>query len=73
MVILVIYLIDSDCKNNKHYHLIPGLGDIDYKLMLNALKEINYSKFLTGELYTYSNMPEDAAKKTIKFLSNLVN
>ncbi len=63
----------SDCKNSKHYHLIPGLGDIDFKSIIKALREINYDGFLTAELYTYSNIPEDAAKRTITYLRRLVS
>jgi sugar phosphate isomerase/epimerase len=63
----------SDCKNNVHFHLIPGLGEIDFKTVLSSLKKINYDGFLTAELYTYSEEPERAAKDTFIYLSNLIN
>jgi len=63
----------SDCKNTTHYHLIPGLGDIDFKSMYRALKEINYKGFLTAELYPYSDDPENAAEEAFNHLKNLVN
>lgn len=63
----------SDCKNRKHYHLIPGKGDIDFEAMYNSLRKINYDGFLTAELYTYSSEPEFAAKETITHLRNLIN
>ncbi|MBI2128317.1 MAG: sugar phosphate isomerase/epimerase [Nitrosarchaeum sp.] len=62
----------SDCKNNIHYHLIPGLGSIDFPAMYKSLKEINYEGFLTAELYTYSKNPEYAAKITFTYLKNLM-
>lgn len=62
----------SDCKNNIHFHLIPGLGEIDFKLVMNSFKEINYNGFLTAELYTYSEEPERAARDTFIYLSNLI-
>ena len=62
----------SDCKNRIHYHLIPGLGDINFKSMYKALQMINYKGFLTAELYTYSDQPQQAAKSTYKYLNNLV-
>jgi len=63
----------SDCKNKNHYHLIPGLGDIDFKEMYQSLLKTNYKGFLTGELYTYPDSPEQAAKHTFIYLKNLVN
>ena len=63
----------SDCKNKIHYHLIPGTGEINFKTMYKALKEINYKGYLTAELYTYSENPEYAAKETIRYFKNLMN
>jgi sugar phosphate isomerase/epimerase len=63
----------SDCKNNVHYHLIPGLGEIDFKLVFRSLKQINYNGYLTAELYTYSNKPEFAAKQSINYLKKLID
>jgi len=62
----------SDCKNHIHYHLIPGLGEIDFKLIIDSLTKIKYNGFLTAELYTYSNDPERAATETLNYLSQLV-
>lgn len=63
----------SDCKNKKHYHLITGKGDIDFESVYYSLREINYNRYLTAELYTYANEPEKAAKETFDFLKRLVN
>lgn len=63
----------SDCKDNTHFHLIPGLGDIDFKEMYNSLKKIGYDDYLTAELYPYSDNPEDAASKAFIYLKNLMN
>lgn len=62
----------SDCKNNIHYHLIPGLGDINFKEIYDSLKKIGYSGFLTAELYPYSDNPEEAASKAFIYLENLM-
>lgn len=62
----------SDCKNNIHFHLIPGLGEIDFKAVISSFREINYSGFLTAELYTYSEEPERAARDTFIYLSKLI-
>ena len=69
----IIHTHISDCKNNIHFHLIPGLGSIDFSAMYRSLKEINYEGFLTAELYTYSKNPEYAAKITFTYLKNLIS
>ena len=63
----------SDCKNQKHFHLIPGKGTVDFEAMYHSLLKTGYSGFLTAELYTYSTEPETAAKETITHLKNLIN
>jgi len=63
----------SDCKNKKHYHLIPGDGEIDFIAFIRALNAINYKGFLTGELYTYPKNPEFAATRTFFYLKKLVS
>jgi len=63
----------SDCKNRKHFHLIPGKGTVDFEAMYHSLLKIGYSGYLTAELYTYSSQPETAAKETITHLKNLIN
>jgi len=63
----------SDCKNQKHFHLIPGLGDINFLEMYNALKKIGYDKYLTVELYPYSDYPKQAAKAGFILLNGLIN
>ena len=61
----------SDCKNRKHYHLIPGKGTVNFKNVIRALRDVNYEGFLTAELYTYSSNPEYAANETMSFLRRL--
>ena len=62
----------SDCKNNIHYHLLPGEGKIDFQKMYNSLNNVGYSGFLTAELYTYFDSPEEAASKAFIYLKNLI-
>ncbi len=62
----------SDCKNKVHYHLLPGLGAINFKKMYQSLCQINYSGYLTAELYTYSENPKYAASKAFIYLRNLI-
>ena len=68
----IIHTHISDCKNNIHYHLLPGEGKIDFKKLYDSLNYIGYSGFLTAELYTYYQSPEDAASKAFNYLKNLI-
>ena len=67
-----IHLEDID-SSRKHFHLIPGLGDIDFIALYQALREVKYNGFLTAELYTYNKNPEQAGKDAYIHLRNLVN
>ena len=58
----------EDIKDRKHYHLIPGLGNIDFKKIFIALENISYDGFVTVELYTYPHKPEIAAEQALGYL-----
>jgi sugar phosphate isomerase/epimerase len=45
-----------------HHHLIPGEGVIDFVDVLKALKAVNYTGWVTIELYTCHESPADAAR-----------
>lgn len=59
----------EDIADHKHYHLIPGKGNIDFNQLFNHVKQIEYTGFITVELYTYSDNPVMAAKESIEFLT----
>jgi sugar phosphate isomerase/epimerase len=44
-----------------HHHLIPGEGVIDFAAVLQALKDIDYTGWVTIELYTCHEAPDAAA------------
>lgn len=44
-----------------HHHLIPGEGAIDFGTTLTALREIGYDGWVTIELYTCHENPDQAA------------
>jgi sugar phosphate isomerase/epimerase len=60
----------EDIKDRRHFHLIPGTGDMDFKKLL-SLFDKDYSGFITVELYTYPDKPEEAARKSLEFLKGL--
>ncbi|MEX2059909.1 MAG: sugar phosphate isomerase/epimerase family protein, partial [Nitrosopumilaceae archaeon] len=63
----------SDCKNSIHYHLIPGLGEIDFRSIYDMLDNVNYKGYLTAELYPYFDEPEKAAKEALNHFMKFIN
>jgi len=63
----------SDCRDHVHFHLIPGLGTIDFTAIFESLKEINFQRFISAELYPYFDDPNKAAKETFNYLQKFLN
>ncbi|MDB5292656.1 MAG: inosose isomerase [Phycisphaerales bacterium] len=59
----------EDLPGRKHYHMIPGEGNLDWDALKAALTRIHYDRFLTVELYTHTQNPQQAAEKSYQFLS----
>ena len=59
----------EDLPGRKHYHMIPGEGTLDWPALRSALREIHYDRYLTVELYTHTQKPQEAAEKSFAFLS----
>ncbi|WP_226012005.1 sugar phosphate isomerase/epimerase family protein [Halomicrobium salinisoli] len=56
----------------KHYHLIPGEGDLDFRAIFDALDDVGYDGYATLELYTYPNRPDEAARRAYDALAEYV-
>ena len=61
----------EDLPGRKHYHMIPGEGTFDWKTLQRSLEEIRYDRFLTVELYTHTEKPQEAAEKSCRFLRSM--
>ena len=61
----------ADIKDRVHYHLIPGLGTIDFKQVFKAIKDISFDGYVTVELYPYKDNPLEAAATSFKYLQTL--
>jgi sugar phosphate isomerase/epimerase len=61
----------EDIPGQKHYHMIPGEGTMDWTGVRDALWDIKYDRFASVELYTHTADPHTAAKKSYQFLSRL--
>jgi sugar phosphate isomerase/epimerase len=59
----------EDIPGRKHYHMIPGEGTLDWDALKAALQKIHYDRYLTVELYTHTENPQEAAEKSYRFLS----
>jgi sugar phosphate isomerase/epimerase len=57
----------------KHYHRIPGEGDLDFEPVFEALEAISYDGFITMELYTYPDEPDRAAREAYEAVSEYVD
>lgn len=51
-----------------HYHTVPGEGDLDFRSMFDAFDDVGYDGFVTLELYTYPERPDEAVRKSMKHL-----
>ncbi|SEH16883.1 Sugar phosphate isomerase/epimerase [Natronorubrum sediminis] len=59
-------------RRGKHYHRIPGEGDLDFRAIFDALDDIGYDGFATLELYTYPDEPDRAARDAYEALEAYV-
>ncbi|MFC7058548.1 sugar phosphate isomerase/epimerase family protein [Halovenus salina] len=57
-------------RRGKHYHRIPGEGDLDFEAVFAALDRIGYDGYATLELYTYPDEPDRAAKEALAYLTD---
>jgi len=58
----------EDIRGRKHYHLIPGQGDMDFQAIFRALEDTGYHGFICVELYTCRQNPSEAARLAREFL-----
>jgi protein FrlC len=58
--------------NRVHQHLTPGKGVIDFLAVFGALNGIDYSGWVTVELYPYETTAAGVARNAIEYLRKLV-
>jgi sugar phosphate isomerase/epimerase len=49
----------------------PGFGDVDFKPIAAALKEVNYDGFVSVEVFKFDEGPEIIAGKSIEYLKRV--
>jgi sugar phosphate isomerase/epimerase len=58
----------EDIAHRKHFHLIPGAGELPFARYFAALEQTGYAGFYTVELYTYPHMPDEAGRRSLEAL-----
>lgn len=58
----------EDIRGNKHFHLVPGEGDVDFAAVFAALRRHGYVGCVTVELYTCANRADTAASRALSHL-----
>jgi sugar phosphate isomerase/epimerase len=46
----------------------PGMGDVDYGPIAEAIKDVGWDKWLSVEVFKYDPDPETIARKSIEYL-----
>lgn len=55
----------EDIRNRVHVHLPIGEGEIDFAVLRDALARAGYDGFLTVELYTCADRPDEAGRASL--------
>jgi len=58
----------EDIRDRKHFHRVPGEGDVDFVSLFRALRSTGYTGFVTVELYTCADRAEAAATRSLEVL-----
>ena len=62
----------EDIRGRKHYHRIPGDGEMDFRTIFRELDTIAYEGPLTWDLYTHDEAPDHACRRTFKYVRTLL-
>jgi sugar phosphate isomerase/epimerase len=62
--------LEDIAPSREHYHLMLGEGAINLPQVLQVILQMGYEGFVTVELYTYEEHPQDAARRARGYLQN---
>jgi len=66
-----IHFSDTCTDTPSHQHLIPGLGGVDFRGLLQCLKEGRYDRTLTLQIYSHAAEPRDSAVHALRAFRRL--
>lgn len=70
--------IRKHARHLAHYHANdanlegPGFGDVDFAPIFEALKDINYTGYVSVEVFIFDRGPETIAEKSLKYMKQFV-
>ena len=62
----------EDIAANKHFHLVPGDGDLPFDEYFAGLRDIDYHGYLTVELYSYPERPDAVGGRALEYLRGVL-
>jgi sugar phosphate isomerase/epimerase len=60
--------LEDIAQDRSHNHLIPGLGALDFRKILETMVRLGYRGDISLELYPYVDMPEEAGRRSLEYL-----
>lgn len=64
--------LDDIARSRIHHHLIPGDGAINLRRVFQTIGTMGYRGDMSLELYTYSEIPLEAGRESLRFLLPLL-
>lgn len=61
----------EDIRGRKHFHRVPGEGEVPFGRYFRALRGAGYQGFLTVELYSYPEQPVEVGRRALAYLKAL--
>ena len=58
----------EDIAANKHFHLVPGDGNLPFDEYFAGLRDIAYDGYLTVELYSFPDQPDVVGRRALAYL-----